>query len=706
TCSSDVDCYNGGGCFEEEGGKFCECLPETSGDRCETISECVEGNLRNCRGDNGTCAYDRAKKTAVCLCERGKAFDPSADICKGRCEIVNDCVDGIYKHCRSSGGTCTYSIGQKNAVCLCGQGKALNLTEYRCRECNCGAHGDCEIRQGRKICKCEDKYEDKDGFCTEKCRDNRDCYNGGWCLDHNGSKFCNCFWGLSGDKCEIIDDCVTGKYKDCREDRGTCIYDGIDKTAVCVCPKGKVLHPNKNVCKDECNDCQNGGTCHQDEVGNFCTCLHGTSGRRCEIVNECVDGIYRHCTSVGGICMFDVIQKNATCICSEGKAFDLIQNKCKECNCGEHGKCEFRYGLKVCICEEKYGEKNGLCTEMCNYDGDCVNGGKCIDFQKGKFCNCLQGLSGDKCEIVDDCYSGKYKNCRNGNGECKYNFDKMTAVCTCPGRKVYDLKENMCKDPNPCEPSPCVNGHCVAQMHDFECICDNPYTGRYCEISTCIQTKCFGGKCKLYGNREECHCPQGHRLENGTCLKNYCVETKCFNGNCLIENGVETCVCEEGYVYEGNECRKAKCSLRHCIGGECRILRGNLEECVCPSGFILIDGICTITSCTPRTCYGGRCERREGHLVCICPVGFHLEGVGCTETQCKEQNCFGGHCRVIKGEEICTCLDNYVLKDNQCQKTRCVEKSCFGGKCDVVDGEEVCSCPVGFEPHGDVCREI
>ncbi|PRD36337.1 UNVERIFIED_CONTAM: hypothetical protein NCL1_08991 [Trichonephila clavipes] len=184
--------------------------------------------------------------------------------------------------------------------------------------------------------------------------------------------------------------------------------------------------------------------------------------------------------------------------------------------------------------------------------------------------------------------------------------------------------------------------------------------------STCIQTKCFGGRCKLYEDREECHCPLGHRLENGTCLM--------------------------------------KCSHRHCIGGECRVVRGNVEECVCPLGFILIGGICTITNCTPRRCYGGRCESREDQLVCICPDGFHLEGVGCIETQCKEQNCFGGHCRVVKGEEICTCLDNYVLKDNQCQKIRCVERSCFGGKCDVVEGEEVCSCPVGFEPHGDVCR--
>ncbi|GFT00387.1 EGF-like domain-containing protein, partial [Nephila pilipes] len=108
-------------------------------------------------------------------------------------------------------------------------------------ECKCGARGTCEFRHGRKTCICEKKYAERDGRCTETCMDNADCYNEGRCLDYNGGKFCNCFWGLSGDRCEIIDDCVTGKYKDCREDRGTCRYDSTDKTAVCVCPEGKVL---------------------------------------------------------------------------------------------------------------------------------------------------------------------------------------------------------------------------------------------------------------------------------------------------------------------------------------------------------------------------------------------------------------------------------------------------------------------------------
>ncbi|GFQ89769.1 neurogenic locus Notch protein [Trichonephila clavata] len=731
TCEYDSDCANGGRCEHFERGKFCDCLSGTSGDRCETITDCEIGKYRDCRGHNGSCVFDVTKKTAACECPEGKALHPTKNICReecndcenggtchrdeagnfctclpgtsGRgCEIVNDCVDGRYRYCESSGGTCTFNISRKNATCSCGERRAFNDTEYRCRKCDCGTDGECQILQGCKVCLCKDKYADKDGKCTETCEYDSDCANGGRCEHYKRGKFCDCLSGTSGDRCEIIIDCETGKYRDCRGHNGSCVFDVIKKTSACECPEGKVLHPTKNICRDTCNDCENGGTCHRDDAGNFCTCVSGTSGRWCEIVNDCVHGRYRYCSSSGGTCMFDEVSKNATCLCGERRAFNHTEYKCRECDCGRRGACEFRDGRKVCICEQKYGDKNGVCTEKCNEDDDCLNGARCLL----NFCHCPAGLRGDKCEIIDDCETGKYKNCSIAGGECRYDVDRMKAVCVCPGKKVFDLRRGICKDLNPCEPSPCVHGHCVTQREDFQCICDNPFTGRYCEISTCIQTKCFGGRCKLYGDREECHCPLGHRLENGTCLKNYCVEKKCFNGICVIEDGIETCLCEEGSVYEENECRKVKCSHRHCIGGECRVVRANVEECVCPLGFILIDGICTITNCTPRRCYGGRCENREGQLVCICPDGFHLEGVGCIETQCKEQNCFGGHCRVVKGEEICTCLDNYVLKDNQCQKIRCVDRSCFGGKCDVVDGEEVCSCPVGFEPHGDVCREI
>ncbi|GFT55358.1 uncharacterized protein NPIL_129881, partial [Nephila pilipes] len=102
--------------------------------------------------------------------------------------------------------------------------------------------------------------------------------------------------------------------------------------------------------------------CHQDEGGNFCTCLPGTSGHRCEIVNDCVDGIYRDCKSSGGTCTYNVAQKNAVCLCGQGKAFDFIENRCKECDCGTHGNCEIRQGSKICKCEDKYEDKDGICT--------------------------------------------------------------------------------------------------------------------------------------------------------------------------------------------------------------------------------------------------------------------------------------------------------------------------------------------------------
>ncbi|GIY77085.1 hypothetical protein CDAR_186362 [Caerostris darwini] len=536
-------------------------------------------------------------------------------------------------------------------------------------------------------------------------------------------------------------------------DHGNCQFDelGIKR---CTCDEGYAVRiiGCRTACVatcDESSDCENAGICVWEGEDKFCDCKNGTRGDKCEHIDDCDEGIFKDCQGDKGTCYYDTERQKAKCVCSRGKSLDQNVNFCKDCDCGDNGVCVFlKGGYQSCLCYDGsamriIGEKK-TCNETCVEDSDCNNGGVCKGAGEIRFCECPPGLSGDTCEVLDDCVTGRLRNCSGNSGVCKYDMAKKAAFCSCSkGKSLYPF-ENKCKECNcgegstscrfegyqkrcscadgyavedgkckklhPCEPSPCVHGHCVVKGEDFECICVNPFTGRYCEINiylgTCIQTKCFGGRCKIYGNREECICPAGHQLNNGTCEKIFCVEKKCYDGKCVIQNGVEMCICPDDYVLDGNECRKVKCSQRRCIGGDCRVLRGNVEDCVCPVGHVLIDDTCTVGHCTPRTCYGGRCETRDGRLECICPDGFHLEGVGCIETTCKEQNCFGGYCKVVNGHEICSCMDGHVLKNDQCQKARCMEKNCFGGKCDVVDGEEVCSCPVGFHLQGDVCREI
>ncbi|GIX79110.1 hypothetical protein CEXT_504061, partial [Caerostris extrusa] len=71
------------------------------------------------------------------------------------------------------------------------------------------------------------------------CNSNDDCQNDGVCLDKDGKNFCECNPGTEGDHCEIVVDCVTGRYRNCTGERGTCMFDQIIRTAVCICSEKK-----------------------------------------------------------------------------------------------------------------------------------------------------------------------------------------------------------------------------------------------------------------------------------------------------------------------------------------------------------------------------------------------------------------------------------------------------------------------------------
>ncbi|GIY11910.1 uncharacterized protein CEXT_341711 [Caerostris extrusa] len=81
------------------------------------------------------------------------------------------------------------------------------------------------------------------------CDESSDCENAGICQWEGEDKFCDCKNGTRGGKCEHIDDCEEGIFKECHGDRGTCYYDAKYQKAKCVCSKGKSLDQNVNFCK-------------------------------------------------------------------------------------------------------------------------------------------------------------------------------------------------------------------------------------------------------------------------------------------------------------------------------------------------------------------------------------------------------------------------------------------------------------------------
>ncbi|KAG8172200.1 hypothetical protein JTE90_001067 [Oedothorax gibbosus] len=145
-----------------------------------------------------------------------------------------------------------------------------------------------------------------------------------------GVGHCQCVAGLSGDKCNIIEECETGKLKNCNTNTGGKCEFLIDK-AVCDCGSGKGFDPTLEKCRDTCklpSDCSNSMECRIEEGVGHCQCVAGLSGDKCNIIEECETGKLKNCnTNTGGKCEF-LIDK-AVCDCGSGKGFDPTLEKCR-----------------------------------------------------------------------------------------------------------------------------------------------------------------------------------------------------------------------------------------------------------------------------------------------------------------------------------------------------------------------------------------
>ncbi|CAL1295965.1 unnamed protein product [Larinioides sclopetarius] len=754
TCSKDEDCTENQICVEKDGWKVCRCAEGLSGNDCKKHDWCEgTGKFKNCKGDNGTCEYSKEKRSVVCTCAVPKRkLHPNENRCRETCTEESEC---------KYGGKCEGKDGG-NKFCSCN----LGLTGDKCetvfdcssvgkyKDCK-KSGGECKYDGSKAVCECsgKKKLHDKDNVCKDTCSKHEDCMDTQICVEEEGWKVCRCAKGLSGDDCKKKDWCEgTGKFKNCKGENGTCEYSKEKRSVVCTCavPERK-LHPNENRCRETCtqdSECKYGGKCEEKDGGNkFCFCNSGLIGDKCQTVFDCSStGKYKGCIKSGGECKYD---GNITvCECSGNKKLHDKDNVCKECDCGPKGTCKFVNGEKICRCDEDFEVKDGRCRETC-HENDCEYDSECKLFGDFSFCVCNKGLSGDKCDIVDDCGTkGKFKNCTPEKGKCEYNTEEKIAVCACPDEKklnpILNYCQAKCSSNESCKRgSECVNEFCQCldgtegddcdkvtaceflQCEEKNAVCTynsskTPNTFCVCNGANYIfvekEKRCVekckssdfcqnGGICNIQTNLCECK----PNTSGDKCDKiQGCDSLKCkdIKAKCIYDakNEKATCEClENNHYYEEGKCKPEWCKTGCNNAVSTCTYENGVGICNCKTDKKYYDyGAKTCKDIDP--CFNMTCE---GNLICEngkcdCPKTHKRNGTMCEPPDLCKNKCFSdAQCEESSTSGYVRCLCNSPSKFYHPKQKKCIDGVCF-----LPVERKNCSgrCPPGMQRIEGECK--
>ena len=300
----------------------------------------------------------------------------------------------------------------------------------------------------------------------------------------------------------------------------------------------------------------------------------------CKYDNLC-DSASVNCQA-GGACVKVSSFTRPQCICNDGYQPMNNNSDCADINECLSDPCPSPLDTSLCVDEVNSYRCDcidGFTGDMCEINIDecvgetCSGAGDCVD-ETGFFsCDCHPGYTGELCEVdIDECELMD-EPCHS-NGDCVDGIN--TFNCTCFAGytgELCDVNIDECElADEPCS----ANGNCTDGIDMFSCTCLPGYTGQRCEFAVhttvTVDDHCAlvdepcnaNGMCEDGADSFICVCFDGYTGERCDIDINECelVEEPCHsNGNCVDDTNTFSCACLAGYTGERCEYGIGDCAL-------------------------------------------------------------------------------------------------------------------------------------------------
>lgn len=426
-------------------------------------------------------------------------------------------------------------------------------------------------------------------------------------------------------------------------------------------------------------------------------CLEGWSGETCD-KPICPEG-----------CVHGMCKGPSVCECRHG----YEGPRCDKCLTYPGCKNGFCTRPWECICITNWG--GILCDNDLNYCGThtpCMYGGTCHHLGGEKFnCSCPEGLSGKRCEIIEDpCATTP---CNNGATCIVKDLPSSRNVTTTtrrPEPRYFRGSSSMGAPVSvrPLDQKTTITMSLAQQQQqqqnvtNYVCKCAPGFSGTQCEqnIDECESSPCKNGAtCVDLVNNYQCNCAAGFSGPNCEIDIDECANSPCQNGGICIDKINEFyCACEAGFngtlcEIDINECRSKNCNNKTidlCASSPCKN-NGTCElgdtwyRCTCASGFDGPNCEININECASQPCaHGSTCIDDIAKFKCICPP--NKRGKRCeillSNTPAKQVH-FSIE-NVVDELNLCNSCIIGEHNEMQCSNLWCGLPNCISGSADAI----------------------